>query len=129
MDFAKYKILIVDDEENSRVCLGKLLDQAGYDVECVADGYKALDYLQSSHVNIVLSDIKMPGMDGLSLLQEIHSTYPQTHVVMVTAHGEVETYLEAVNLGACDFVHKPVRLNELKLVLEKLSITQALPLP
>ena len=98
-------------------------------IECVADGYKALDYLQSSHVNIVLSDIKMPGMDGLSLLQEIHSTYPQTHVVMVTAHGEVETYLEAVNLGACDFVHKPVRLNELKLVLEKLSITQALPLP
>jgi DNA-binding NtrC family response regulator len=60
------------------------------------------------------------------LLNEIHELYPQTFVVMVTAYGEVDTYLEAVNLGACDFVHKPVRFNELKLVLEKLSITQAL---
>lgn len=126
MGFKKHKILIVDDEENSRICLGKLLDQAGYEVACVADGHEALEYLKSSCVNIVLSDIKMPGMDGLSLLHQIHAKYPQTHVVMVTAHGEVETYLEAVNLGACDFVHKPVRLNELKLVLEKLSIAQTL---
>jgi len=124
--FGKYKILVVDDEENSRVCLGKLLDQAGYDVTCVSGGHEALAFLAKNAVNFVLSDIRMPDMDGLSLLNEIHELYPQTFVVMVTAYGEVDTYLEAVNLGACDFVHKPVRFNELKLVLEKLSITQAL---
>jgi DNA-binding NtrC family response regulator len=124
--FGKYKILVVDDEENSRVCLGKLLDQAGYDVTCVSGGHEALAFLARNAVNFVLSDIRMPDMDGLSLLNEIHELYPQTFVVMVTAYGEVDTYLEAVNLGACDFVHKPVRFNELKLVLEKLSITQAL---
>ncbi|PLX92923.1 MAG: response regulator [Desulfuromonas sp.] len=126
MGFGKYKILVVDDEENSRVCLGKLLDQAGYDVTCVSGGHEALAFLAKNAVNFVLSDIRMPDMDGLSLLNEIHELYPQTFVVMVTAYGEVDTYLEAVNLGACDFVHKPVRFNELKLVLEKLSITQAL---
>lgn len=126
MGFGKYKILVVDDEENSRVCLGKLLDQAGYDVTCVSGGHEALAFLARNAVNFVLSDIRMPDMDGLSLLNEIHELYPQTFVVMVTAYGEVDTYLEAVNLGACDFVHKPVRFNELKLVLEKLSITQAL---
>nr|WP_320048224.1 response regulator [uncultured Desulfuromonas sp.] len=128
MGFAKYKILVVDDEENSRECLGKLLMQVGYDVSCVSGGYEALSFLQEHAVNIVLSDIRMPDMDGLSLLSKIHGSYPETCVVMVTAHGEVETYLEAVNLGACDFVHKPVRFNELKLVLEKLSITHALQL-
>ncbi|WP_321531148.1 response regulator [uncultured Desulfuromonas sp.] len=128
MGFAKYKILVVDDEENSRVCLGKLLTQAGYEATCVSSGHEALSYLEHHPVNIVLSDIRMPDMDGLSLLNEIHVHYPETRVVMVTAHGEVETYLEAVNLGASDFVHKPVRFNELKLVLEKLSITHALQL-
>ena len=115
-------ILVVDDEETSRFSLGRLLEREGYLVECAADGNEALIKLQQNKVDLVLSDIKMPGLDGISLLEQIKAMYPDIFVIMVTAHGEVETYLEAVNLGAFDFVHKPVKFEELKLVLKKVAV-------
>jgi two-component system response regulator HydG len=118
----KKTILVVDDEEASRYSLGKLLEREGYQVDCAADGYEALEKLQSRRVDFVLSDIKMPGLDGIGLLERIRSEYPDVYVVMVTAHGEVDVYLESANLGACDFVHKPVKFEELKLVLKKIAV-------
>ncbi|MDY0211493.1 MAG: response regulator [Desulfuromonadaceae bacterium] len=115
-------ILIVDDEESSRYSLGRLLEREGYQVDCAADGYEALEKLRANKVDMVLSDIKMPGLDGLGLLAQIKAKYPDIYVIMVTAHGEVDIYLESANLGAFDFVHKPVKFEELKLVLKKISV-------
>jgi DNA-binding NtrC family response regulator len=114
-------ILVVDDEENARIGMCKLLCQEGYTVDSVANGYEALEFLQKKHVNLVISDINMPEMNGLTFLKEVSRDYPSTHVIMVTAYGGVESYLEAINLGAFEYINKPVKLNELKSVMEKLS--------
>lgn len=115
-------ILVVDDEKTSRDTLGKLLEREGYEVDCAANGHEALEKLKHHHVDCVLSDIKMPGLDGIGLLELIKSKYPDIYVIMVTAHGEVDVYLESANLGAYDFVHKPIKFEELKLVLKKIAV-------
>jgi len=114
------KILIVDDEENARIGLSKLLAQEGYDVDAVANGFEALNFLRQQKVNLVISDINMPEMNGLAFLRELHRSYPSTQVIMITAYGGVESYLEAMNLGAFEYIHKPVKLDELKSVMRKL---------
>jgi DNA-binding NtrC family response regulator len=114
------KILIVDDEENARIGLSKLLSQEGYEVDSVADGCEALEYLRGKRVNLVISDINMPRMNGLAFLQEINRHYPSVHVIMITAYGEVESYFEAMSLGAYEYLHKPIKLDELKVVIHKL---------
>lgn len=114
------KILIVDDEENSRIGLGQLLQREGYEVVDVASGSEALDHLHRERFHLVISDLNMPGMDGLVLLREVQRRHPQTAVIMVTAYGEVESYLEAMNLGAYEYLHKPVRLDELRTIMHKL---------
>lgn len=115
------KILIVDDEENARIGLSKLLTQEGYEVSSVANGYEALQYLNREKVNLVISDINMPEMNGLAFLRELHRVHPSTQVIMITAYGGVESYLEAMNLGAFEYIHKPVKLEELKSVMNKIA--------
>lgn len=114
------RILIVDDEENARIGLSKLLSQEGFDVSSVANGQEALDHLRVQKVNLVISDINMPEMNGLTFLKELSKLYPSTHVIMITAYGGVESYLEAMNLGAFEYIHKPIKIDELKSVMEKL---------
>jgi two-component system, response regulator, stage 0 sporulation protein F len=116
------KILIVDDEENARFGLSRLLAQEGYQTESVANGYEALNVLRSRKVDLIISDLRMPEMNGLSFLREINRNYPSIHVIMVTAHGGVESYLEAINLGAYEYIHKPVKLDELKSVMNKIFV-------
>ena len=114
------KILIVDDEENARMGLSKLLSQEGYEVDSVANGYEALDFLRREKVNLVISDINMPEMNGLTFLRELNRSFPSTSVIMITAYGGVESYLEAMNLGAFEYINKPVKLEELKSVMKKI---------
>lgn len=114
------KILVVDDEENARIGLSKLLSQEGFDVDSVANGHEALEFLRKEKVNLVISDIKMPEMNGLAFLKELSRNFPSTHVIMITAYGGVESYLEAMNLGAFEYIHKPVKLDELKSVMKKI---------
>lgn len=114
------KILIVDDEENARLGLAKLLSQEGYQVDSVADGFEALEYLRGRRVHLVISDINMPRMNGLAFLHEINRHYPSIHVIMITAYGEVESYFEAMNLGAYEYLHKPIKLDELKGTINKI---------
>ncbi|MCF6180172.1 MAG: response regulator, partial [Geopsychrobacter sp.] len=97
------KILIVDDEENARIGLSKLLSQEGYQVNAVANGHEALSYLGHEQVSLVITDINMPEMDGLVFLRELNREYPSTDVIMITAYGGVESYLEAMNLGAFEY--------------------------
>ena len=114
------RILIVDDEENTRIGLTKLLIQEGFEVESAANGNEALDYLGQKKVNLVISDINMPDMNGLVFLRELSRKFPSTNVIMITAYGGVESYLEAMNLGAYEYLHKPVRLDELRSIMKKI---------
>lgn len=113
-------ILIVDDEENARIGLKKLLALEGFRVEAVANGYEALEYLREEPVDLVITDINMPEMNGLVFLRELNRSYPAVNVIMVTAYGGVESYLEAMNLGAFEYLNKPVRIEELKVVMARI---------
>jgi len=114
------KILIVDDEENARIGLSKLLSQEGYQVSAVGNGNEALNFLDNEQVNLVITDINMPEMDGLVFLRELNRDYPSTNVIMITAYGGVESYLEAMSLGAFEYLNKPIKLDELKSVMGKI---------
>ncbi|MDT8441878.1 MAG: response regulator [Desulfuromonadales bacterium] len=119
MGQCKQRILIVDDEENTRIGLSKLLDQEGFEVFSAANGLEALDFMAQNRVNLVISDINMPDMNGLNFLRELSRRFPSTHVIMITAYGGVESYLEAMNLGAFEYLHKPVRLDELRSIMKR----------
>jgi DNA-binding NtrC family response regulator len=114
------KILIVDDEENARIGLSRLLAREGFMVDSVSNGFEALNYLRQHQVNLIVTDINMPEMNGISFLRELNRSYPQSNVIMITAHGGVESYIEAMNLGAFEYINKPVKIDELKSILNKI---------
>ena len=114
------RILIVDDEENTRIGLVKLLAQEGYSAEAVANGFEALEYLDKRMVDLIITDINMPGMSGLIFLRELNQSYPEMKVIMITAYGGVDSYLEAMNLGAFEYLNKPLKLNDLKVVMGRI---------
>lgn len=113
-------VLIVDDEENARLGLSKLLSGEGYQVAAVANGFEALQYLKLNKVDLVITDINMPEMNGLVFLHEISCLYPHLDVIMLTAYGGVDSYLEAMNLGAFEYLNKPVNLVALKAVINRI---------
>ena len=96
------KILVVDDEEGARELFNTILTDEGYEVSLAVSGDDALTLFKDQPFNLVITDIKMPVMDGLQLLQEIRKTGSKTDVIMVTAYGEVESYLKAMSLGAAE---------------------------
>ena len=111
------RVLVVDDEENARICLVKLLCQDGHNVVAVTDGSAALDHLGNNEIDLVITDINMPRMNGLVFLRELKKSYPQIKVIMVTAYGGVGSYLESMNLGAHEYLNKPVKIGELKAII------------
>lgn len=111
------KILVVDDEEGARELFHAILTEEGYSVSLARNGEEALALFKADSYDLVLTDIKMPVMDGLQLLQEIRKLGSKTDVIMVTAFGEVETYLRAMSLGAAEYINKPVRITELKRIV------------
>jgi len=113
------KILVVDDEEGARELFFTILSGEGYAVTLANDGEAAMNLLKGTPYDLVITDIKMPVMDGLQLLQEIRKTGSKTDVIMVTAYGEVETYLKAMSLGAAEYINKPIRIKELKRIVHK----------
>lgn len=109
------KILIVEDEKAIRNVLRNILteeDQA-FDIAEAENAKKALDQLEQAATDLVLCDIKMPGMDGLELLAKIMEQYPDTAVVMISGHGDIETAVECMRMGAYDYIAKPPDLNRL----------------
>jgi DNA-binding NtrC family response regulator len=114
------RILVVDDEENARIALSKILTREGYEVASAANGYEALNYLRGKEVELIITDINMPEMNGLSFLRELSRSHPESNVIMVTAYGEVESYFEAMNLGAFEYINKPVKIDELKKIIRKI---------
>jgi two-component system, response regulator, stage 0 sporulation protein F len=114
------RILVVDDEENTRLALTRLLAREGYDVKTAANGSEALNQIRIQPVELVITDLNMPVMNGLTFLRELNREQPASNVIMITAFGEVESYLEALNLGAFEYLNKPVKLDELKKVMRKM---------
>jgi DNA-binding NtrC family response regulator len=117
------KILVVDDEPAERDGLARLVGQWGYEVETASSGEEALNLVETQHPAVVLTDLVLPEMDGLTLLQKLKETGRPPIVLLVTGHGTVETAVEAMRHGAFDYLTKPVDTTRLQVLLEK-SIEQ-----
>jgi two-component system response regulator HydG len=113
------RILIVDDEVNARTALLELLRDEGYTVEAAADAFKALGKVADFGPDLVVTDLKMPGMDGLALLAKLRENDADLPVIVMTAFGEVETAVKAMRSGARDYLAKPVNVGELSVVVAR----------
>ncbi len=113
------RILVVDDEEPVRNLLQRILGEAGYDVDTAANGQEALDKASQLKARVVLLDIKMPGMSGMEVLQQITTNWPETCVIMATAAGDAETAVEAMKAGAYDYITKPFDRDDVVLKVQK----------
>jgi two-component system response regulator HydG len=122
----KISILVVDDELSIRESLSGWLQQDGYEVESAADGPTALAKAQETHYDIMLLDVKMPRMDGITVLKKLRESNADTAVVVMTAHGAIQDAVEAMKLGAHDYLLKPFDLEEMSLIIEKLVQVQTL---
>ena len=100
-------ILVVDDEKAARKSLADILRLEGYEVMSVEDGASALTFLNDQEVDLMLLDIRMPGMDGIEIMQQASEISPETQIVMLTAHGSMESAIEALRYGAHDYLIKP----------------------
>ncbi|MCM8832335.1 MAG: sigma-54 dependent transcriptional regulator [Candidatus Omnitrophica bacterium] len=109
----KEKILLIDDEELIRITLKDILEKEGYEVLIAEDGEKGFQKFQKEKPNLVLLDIKMPGMDGISLLQKIKNISPETIVIMITAYGSIPSAVQSMKLGAFDYITKPFLPDEI----------------
>ena len=116
---ASERILIVDDEEGMRRLLGRILAKEGYDTTTAANGVDALRLVASERFDLVVTDIKMPEMDGLQLLQEIREYEPSLPVIVITAYGTIENAVQALRAGAYDYIAKPFEADEIKLTVAK----------
>jgi DNA-binding NtrC family response regulator len=115
----KGRILVVDDEANARTALAELLRDEGYDVETAADAFKALGKFESFTPHLVLTDLKMPGMDGIELMQKLAQKDAELVTIVMTAFGAVDTAVEAMRVGAADYLTKPLNFEELLIVTER----------
>jgi len=113
------RILVAEDEANLRLVLQKELQRMGHDVRVVPDGEAALKLLEESNVDVLLSDINMPNLDGMELLRRVHQRPNPPEVIMLTGHATVESAIEAMKLGAYDYLSKPYRIAELDALVKQ----------
>jgi two-component system, NtrC family, nitrogen regulation response regulator NtrX len=107
------KIFVVDDEKSIRDSLGMILEYENYEVDFAEDGVKALNKFENGIYDLVLLDIKMPGIDGLEVLTELKTKQPQLPIIMISGHGTIETAIESTRKGAYDFLEKPLDRDKL----------------
>ncbi len=118
MEKNKSKILVIEDEKNMREILKILLDGEGYDVHVAKDGTEGLGCLNVDIFDLIITDIKMPGIDGIQILKKAIEISPETLVIVITAFGTTESAVEAMKLGAYDYIHKPFKIDEIRLVVK-----------
>jgi signal transduction histidine kinase len=112
-------VLLVDDDSYHREPIQIALETAGYEVHPAANGKEALKQLEEREFDLILSDLKMPVMSGMELLQAVRTQYPAIPFLMITAHGSVENAVAAMKLGARDYITKPIQLDELELKVKR----------
>jgi DNA-binding response OmpR family regulator len=124
----KKPILVVDDEKNIRLTMSRSLEPLDIPVHTAVNGEEALSKLREEHFGLVFLDLKMPGMDGIDVLRRIKEDWPRIRVIIVTAHGTIESAVEAMKLGAVDFIQKPFSPGEIRdfatLVLEREALDE-----
>ncbi len=120
------QVLIVDDEPNLRKILSAQLTRDGYDVLTAEDGEQGLQLLREHHIDLVITDLKMPKVDGMTLLKKALEEDPELPIVLVTAHGTIDTAVEALKSGAFDFVTKPFDKDEVRQIVAKALKTREL---
>ncbi|MEA2031754.1 MAG: response regulator [candidate division Zixibacteria bacterium] len=116
---SRVSILVVDDEEVLRSLLQKILSREGYQIKCAENGMVAMEMLEEEPYNIVISDMKMPEMDGFELLKKIKDKYPDIGVIIMTGFGDSYTVKDALLLGADEYITKPFQSYEISLVVER----------
>jgi DNA-binding NtrC family response regulator len=116
---AEEKVLVVDDEVEMLTLLRNYLSREAYDVKTAPSAETALQLLEAQDFDVVLTDLRMRGMDGLELVREIHATRPETQVVLMTAFGSIDTAVEAIKAGAYHFIAKPVKLPEVSALVRR----------
>lgn len=116
---SKKKILLLDDDESLRRIMEFNLSEEGYEVTCASDGITGLNLFKEKDFDLVIADIRMPGMDGIDLLNRIKAISYNTPVIIITAHGTLESAIEAMKLGAMDFITKPFSKSQLSVVIKK----------
>ena len=114
-------ILVVDDEPLVRSSLSEFLTLLGYTVSSVSSGQEALEMLKTYTVNIIISDMKMPEMDGITLLRHVKGAYPDIFVILITGYATIDSAVAAMKEGAYDYITKPILDNEIKIILERLT--------
>ena len=125
-DPVKYRVLVVDDEESMRDFLSIMLHREGYLVDTAVDGAQAVAHLRTHSYDLVISDIKMPRMTGLELLAHIKERTPETVVLMVTAFSSTEEAVDAMKQGAYDYITKPFKNEEIRLIVKNALERRAL---
>ena len=116
---SQLKVLIMDDEPIVCKRLKPYLEKAGYEVEIFFDGPSALKRVQEKTFDIVVTDLKMEGFDGIQLLEEVKQRSPHSEVIVITGFATIETAKESFHKGAFDFIAKPFKLNELRKIIER----------
>ncbi|KAF0239376.1 MAG: putative two component sigma54 specific transcriptional regulator Fis family [Prolixibacteraceae bacterium] len=111
------RILVIDDERSIRNTLKDILEYEKYSVELAEDGVKAIDKVKANGFDVILCDIKMPGMDGIEVLEQLVNLAPDTPVVMISGHGNIDTAVESIKKGAFDYIEKPLDLNRLLITI------------
>jgi two-component system response regulator AtoC len=113
------RVLVVDDEINMRHMLQVMLTKAGYFADAAGDGFEALEKLEKGEFDLVLCDVKMPRMDGMTFLAQARKKYPERTFIMMSAYGNIDDALEAMKIGAYDYISKPFKTDEVLLTLKK----------
>lgn len=116
---AAVRVLIIDDEENMRHMLQAMLNRAGYETEAAPDGVEGLRMIETGGFDFVLCDLRMPKMDGMTFLKKCSEKYPEKTFIMMSAYGSIENALEAMKIGAYDYISKPFKKDEVLLTLKK----------
>lgn len=111
------RILVIDDERSIRNTLKEILEYEKYEVELAEDGAKGLEKVKGAEFDVILCDIKMPGLDGIEVLEKLAESTPDTPVVMISGHGNIDTAVDSIKKGAFDYIEKPLDLNRLLITI------------
>ena len=116
---SRAKVWVADDDSSIRWVLERALTQAGIENECFADGDQLLKQIESERPDVIISDIRMPGTDGLELLAQIHASHPDLPVIITTAHSDLESAVASYQQGAFEYLPKPFDLDEVVAITER----------
>ena len=115
----RQSILLVDDDPEFRKAMKKMFEKSGYEVTVAADGQEALVALSEDSFDLIISDLRMPNLNGMELMEELKRRKINLPVIFITAYGEVESYMDLMNLGAFEYINKPVKGQEILGVVRK----------